>query len=202
MSNHGQWIDRARYDAARDQAHAETRAIAEFVAAQVGEPLHLIVGPMQTRRIYRWRAAIVWLARIGVSIPSCQTEDKSYPVSFSQLGEVLGGRDHSSMVHALARAGDMRERDPEFRALTDKWLALLTAVGAHGLPKGKPMPAFLPAGRAPISITRPFALAMTANRKPKNDLSPDDIWAMDRMRGSVRLIAAIRREFPGRCAAA
>lgn len=201
MTHHGQWIDRTRYDAGRDQAHAETRAVAEFVAAQVGVPLHQIIGPMQTRRIYRWRAAIVWLARMGVSIPSCQTEDESYPVSFSQLGEVLGGRDHSSMVHALARAGDMRERDPEFRALTDEWLALLVEVGAHGLPKGKPAPVFLPAGRAPTSITRPFALAMTANRKPKNDLSPDDDGALNRMRGSVRLIEAIRREFPGRCAA-
>ena len=36
------------------------------------------------------------------------------------LGAILGGRDHSSVVNACRRAADMRDSDPAFRCLTDR----------------------------------------------------------------------------------
>lgn len=58
--------------------------------------------------LFRARAAVCWLAR------------ELTPASLPQIGAILGGRDHSSILHACRRAADMRDRDPAFRRLTDR----------------------------------------------------------------------------------
>lgn len=69
-----------------------------------------IVGPCRLPGLFRARAAICWLAR------------EATPATLPQIGAIMGGRDHSSIVHACRRAADMRARDPAFRLLTDRLL--------------------------------------------------------------------------------
>lgn len=58
--------------------------------------------------LFRARAAVCWLAR------------KLTAHSLPQIGAILGGRDHSTVLHACRRAADMRDSDPAFRRLTDR----------------------------------------------------------------------------------
>lgn len=193
----GPWINRELFDANRADAMRETEAIAAFIAAESDTPLDLIVGKRRFKKFIRWRAAIAWLARSHVVVQPRVRGRRAQPISYPQIGEVLGGRDHSTVIGLVAAAETLRRSDREFRDLTDKWSATLNELGAPGLPVPEPVPAETTA----ILVASPFALAMSANRKPKNDLSPDDGDAFDRLRGSQALLAALRREFPERCAA-
>lgn len=67
-----------------------------------------LVGNDRSAGLFRARAAVCWLAR--------QLTSASLP----QIGAILGGRDHTSVLHACRRAADMRDHDPAFRRLTDR----------------------------------------------------------------------------------
>lgn len=60
--------------------------------------------------LFRARAAVCWLAR------------KLTFLSYPQIGAILGGRDHTSALHAYRRALEMRDSDPAFARLTDRLL--------------------------------------------------------------------------------
>lgn len=51
-------------------------------------------------------------------------------LTLSQIGRILGGRDHSTILHAIRQAVQLRERDPEFAALCT---ALQVEIGADEL---------------------------------------------------------------------
>lgn len=88
------------------------RARVGDVIDQVGYDLGIarcdLVSADRRAGLFRARAAICWVAR------------KVTRASLPQIGAMLGGRDHSSVLHACRRAADMREADPAFRALTDR----------------------------------------------------------------------------------
>lgn len=86
-------------------------AVIEKVAFETGVPRAAIVGPGRCKPEVRARRAISWVVR--------QFGHKT----LQQTGNALGGRDHATVSHQVARAEDLRERDPAFRVLTDKVVA-------------------------------------------------------------------------------
>lgn len=82
------------------------------VVDQVGYELGIarcdLIGGDRRKGLFRARAAICWVAR------------RVTRASLPQIGAILGGRDHSSVVNACRRAADMRDSDPAFRCLTDR----------------------------------------------------------------------------------
>ncbi len=89
--------------------------IARRVAQELGVAVCDLVGGSHSKGPSRARFATVWLARSGGR-------------TFAQIGEALGGRHHSSAMHAHRRAEEMRAVDrhsrrpvdPAFRAVTDR----------------------------------------------------------------------------------
>ena len=65
-------------------------------------------GGERSKRIAITRFAIIWTLReySGMSLP--------------EIGKTLGGRDHTTVMHACRRARALRETDPEFLALCDR----------------------------------------------------------------------------------
>lgn len=78
------------------------------VAWRTGLKRDDIIGPGRHQVHFRARVAVCWLAIDGKV------------ASLSQIGAVLGGRDHSTILAAGRRGDDMRSRDPAFRMLTDR----------------------------------------------------------------------------------
>lgn len=58
--------------------------------------------------IVRARWAVAWAAQ--------HATEYSYP----RIGRALGGRDHTTVMHGVRRAEEIRARDSAFRALTDE----------------------------------------------------------------------------------
>lgn len=84
------------------------RAIAERVAFEMGVPIADVMGERRLKRICRVRFASIWVIR------------RITALSLPQIGRAIGGRDHSTILNAIARAEDLRARDPAFRALTNR----------------------------------------------------------------------------------
>lgn len=182
--------NRARYDRRRAKMLRDALRLLRFIAVQKGYGTTVLSGSVRRRELVMIRAAFVWVARHGIAMDQFSDPEKRVPVSFPTLGKVLGDRDHSTIVHLFHRADDFRERDPEYTALTDRWLEMQR--------KGLiPVEAELPVVTKPRRKIEPFKL--TACRKPKNDLANDDDDAMKRLRASDLMIAALRREHPERC---
>lgn len=71
----------------------------------------LIVGRSRAARHSRARAAVAWAARQNGR-------------SYSQIGRVIGGRDHTTMIHHVQRAEQRCERDPAYRAKCEALLGM------------------------------------------------------------------------------
>lgn len=67
-----------------------------------------IAGPRRHASLFRARCAVCW------------TVDQLGFASLTPTGKVLGDRDHTTIMNAIARGNDMRLRDPDFRLLTDQ----------------------------------------------------------------------------------
>lgn len=63
----------------------------------------------------RRRASLVRVRQIACWLMRHHTK-----LSFPQIGERLGGRDHTTVLHAVRRIDDLRERDPAVKQLTDE----------------------------------------------------------------------------------
>jgi chromosomal replication initiator protein len=83
-------------------------AIMKVVAYEMGVRATAICGPNRSVPLTRARFAICWLAR------------HLTPMSYAQIGIVLGGRDHTTIIHAEQRGAGLRVTDPAFRMLTDR----------------------------------------------------------------------------------
>jgi len=79
-----------------------TRVCVEAAAEAFGVPVAAIDGPARRAGICRARFAAMRLAR--------DLGDLSTP----QIGREIGGRDHTSVLNALARAAALAEADPDF----------------------------------------------------------------------------------------
>jgi chromosomal replication initiation ATPase DnaA len=74
------------------------------------EPTALLIGTSRKRSLVYVRFAIIWVARL--------TTVKST----TQIGVVLGGRRHTTILAALRKAEALRGTDGYFRAFTNKLL--------------------------------------------------------------------------------
>lgn len=84
--------------------------IIDQVAYETGVSPWDLRGQRRFASLFRPRCAVCWLARRLTS------------TSLPQIGALLGGRDHSSILNACRRAAELREQDPAFRRLTDRLL--------------------------------------------------------------------------------
>ena len=83
------------------------------------EALGLDAGELLLRRreqhLVRGRALVVWLLR---TLPS-------RPMSYPEIGKVLGGMDHQSMIHLHRKAIYLRLRDRVFASACKSFLTRL-----------------------------------------------------------------------------
>lgn len=77
------------------------RDILDVVAAVTGQTVAELVGPRRMRSVAQPRQLAYHLVKVLRS-------DLSLPA----IGRVLGGRDHTSVMHGLRKFADMRERAP------------------------------------------------------------------------------------------
>jgi chromosomal replication initiator protein len=91
----------------------ETRfaAILKDVAEAFDLQLKDLTGSDRTHSVAAARGLVCWIAR--------QTTD----LTFSVLGRLLGGRDHTTVRKGVSRAAQLRDADREFRDLSDRLLA-------------------------------------------------------------------------------
>jgi chromosomal replication initiation ATPase DnaA len=87
---------------------ARVTDIIDQVAYEMGLHRADICGHRRHAPLFRARAAICWLARDLTR------------ASLGEIGRIMGGRDHSTVLEACRRAADMRARDPAFVRLTDR----------------------------------------------------------------------------------
>jgi chromosomal replication initiation ATPase DnaA len=85
-------------------------ALVGDVATATGVPANKLVGAGRDRATARARHLLCWLARSALQM------------SFPDIGEALGGRDHTTVLMSV-RAADRLRDDEEFRALADDLLA-------------------------------------------------------------------------------
>lgn len=74
------------------------------VAADSGLPIEVILSPLRTREAVRARQTGLYLAYVmsGRSLP--------------EIGRRFGGRDHTTVLHAVRKIGALRDSDPLLRA--------------------------------------------------------------------------------------
>lgn len=105
--------------------------------------------------------------------------------SFTQIGRALGGRDSTTVIEACRTVGGLLRHDKLFARLFRRSEAAL-------------------AGHPPVAIALPAATPAVKQRRPL-DVDESDNGQMADLRrrraGSQQLLAALRAEYPGRCAA-
>lgn len=82
--------------------------VVDLVGWYMGVSPRDICGPGRARAFFRPRAAVCWLA-IELKLGSTTV-----------IGQVLGRRDHSTIINARRQAEQFRATDPAFRRLTDR----------------------------------------------------------------------------------
>lgn len=109
--------------------------------------------------------------------------------SYKKIGDALGGRDHSTIIHACARAEQMLDDDPLFARLHRRSLAALKGQAEVLIP-------FVPARLAPP----PATIVAGAKWEIGDD---GELCAVEAgpAPGFDPLLAALRRSYPERCAA-
>lgn len=85
----------------------------DFAATAYGLTAADVRSARRDRPIATARWAVMWAARHGTDL------------SFPQIGRKLGGRDHTTVMHGVARATELRDGDEKFRLVCDALLELL-----------------------------------------------------------------------------
>ena len=93
-------------DNARD-GYTDGATILRIVVKHTGVSLVGIASDRRQAPLVRARQIACWLMRAHTLL------------SFPQIGAKLGGRDHTTILHAVRKIDDLRERDPAVRQLTD-----------------------------------------------------------------------------------
>ena len=86
---------------------ATTRIVLDVVSEATGISVAALCGDQRVAAIIRPRQIACWLMR--------QETTRSLP----QIGRAMGGRDHTTIMNAIKRVDQMRERDEVFSALVD-----------------------------------------------------------------------------------
>lgn len=90
--------------AASTQSKDAIGRILTTVAADSGLPIQVILSPLRTREVVAARQKGLYLSYVmsGKSLP--------------EIGRRFGGRDHTTVLHAVRKIGALREFDPALRA--------------------------------------------------------------------------------------
>ena len=102
---------------------ASVSAVIGWTAFEMGLHVSAIIGISREARLVRARAAIAWVATVGLGR------------SQTQIGMLLGNRHHTTIFSLLRKAEGLRGRDPAFAQLTTKLLdriELTTGLRASG----------------------------------------------------------------------
>lgn len=94
------------------KAHSKT--VIRLAALQSGLPAKALTDPQRTFAITRPRHRAMWVLR-----------QVRPDLSTTQIGRIFGGRDHTTVLNALARHAERMAADPAERVLTE---ALVAAV--------------------------------------------------------------------------
>ncbi len=78
-------------------------AILKAASDITGYPPEEIIGQYRGVHVARARFAVCYVARSRTKL------------SLSQIGRLVGGRDHTSIKHAISRAAELRNSNPFFR---------------------------------------------------------------------------------------
>jgi chromosomal replication initiator protein len=92
----------------RSGGNRTATAILDGIAAEFDVLVSDIVSPRRTARVAEARQAAIFLCR------------ELTDLSLAAIGRRIGGRDHSTVVYALARAVERREKEPGFRQRLDR----------------------------------------------------------------------------------
>jgi chromosomal replication initiation ATPase DnaA len=95
---------------ARHVSPTRLRALLEETSARTGFGVHRLVGPEVADDIAQARFAFAWAAQQGLASSTVAT------------GQSLC-RHHTTIIHAIRRAEQLRASDDRFRALTDRLVA-------------------------------------------------------------------------------
>lgn len=154
------------------QPDTAMRACREDVAKAFGVEPHRLIGRSRVREVMLPRQAACYVLR-------ARFPELSWP----KIGHILGGRDHSTVIHGAREAVGRRSRDPEYSRVLDELAAgRVPSFRALPRPKAEPIPKVLP---TPVT---------TNSIKPMNALEDDDRDARRRHRGSRALAEALKRE--------
>ena len=162
--------------AARPEGHAfptpraTFRSIVRNAAVLAEMPVQKILGKSRFRPEVRVRQAIVWVAL------------RATKLSTADMGRRLGGRDHSTIIHARDQSEVFYERDPEFAAFCERLWAATEAE---------------PVGMMLTEVVAP---------EPEPEPEPEEAQDFTRTRaaheaGSRALLAALQISYPERFAA-
>lgn len=171
----GSWTPSARQRQVRD-------AVARIFEV---EP-HALIGRSRRRPVVQYRHTAIWVIR------------KCFPaLTFEMIGQLFGGRDHSTVMAGIRNVDERRRRDRAFAALTD------AMRDGFGVQDDGPFPPELRLRVAAICAELADAAEQPvrpppppAPRKvlPKNDFAADDSDARKRHHASDALGRAIARE--------
>lgn len=162
--------------AARPEGHAfpapraTFRSIVRNAAVLAEMPVQKILGKSRFRPEVRVRQAIVWVAL------------RATKLSTADMGRRLGGRDHSTIIHARDQSEVFYERDPEFASFCERLWAATEA---------EPIGMMLAEVVAPEPEPEP---------EPECDASTRQTRAAHEA-GSRALLAALKISYPERFAA-
>ena len=166
-----------------DEAAREVR---DGVAEIFGIEPHRLSAASRRREIMDVRQLAYWTVR------------QTFPqMSFPDIGNLFGGRDHSTVIHGCGVIDKRRAAEAGYRALTDLIAERFAPLGAMEMvltdELREKFDAVSAAKIGKLSRMREALDPDAAPTKPKNRFA-DDSDALERMRGTDALGAAIERE--------
>ncbi|HPS42810.1 MAG TPA: chromosomal replication initiator protein DnaA [Anaerolineaceae bacterium] len=96
-------VSSALTDLLPQRASFEPAHVVDVVASSFGVPPERLMGRDRTRAIALPRQVVMYLLREEAN------------VSLPQIGQAMGGRDHTTVIYACEKVADMLERDDRFR---------------------------------------------------------------------------------------
>lgn len=177
----------------KDLPPVDADRVIAAVALAFSVPVEALQGRSRARRLVQARCLASWLLRHRVPRSGIQ---RSYPV----IGRLLGGADHSTVIHRLNRAEGWAQSDPVFGALLRE-LATRDPI----LPAAMPVQRLSAAQLTGIDHTtrkavaearrgvhrRAVEAAISGSRSKRGAVIDDDRDARNRASASILLLAAI-----------
>lgn len=169
------------------------RGVIARAAARCGFDLDEVTGPSRRRALVRVRMAAVLVICDERATRRAMIGGPVNALSLPQIGQMLGGRDHSTVCHLLERGKDMLRRDAHFAALVE-WLRADAAERAAPVAQqlvdvaGAPEVVLLPM----VEPVRMEAKRFLATRAPRRDVRGlDDEALLGLAIGSIALRRAL-----------